>query len=288
MKVILAETAGFCYGVERAVNLARETAKARGGAMLGSIVHNAGVVREIEDLGMRLITSPDQAKAGETVLIRAHGESRATLDALRERGAEVVSAVCPHVERIRKLAQEAEHEGRRVILLCPNHSTDLDPVLIGLCLPLDYHLHFMAKAELFDNRALAWLIRTLGAFPVQRDGKDIQSIKTAMQVLHKGENLLIFPEGTTIRGGVGYHDGLPAHAHAGIAMIGVRTGATLVPVFCDGQKKPFHKTRIIFGEPYVPEVTGRRGTSEELQAIADEMLRQAYALGGQQVGGAPL
>ena len=154
-----------------------------------------------------------------------------------------------------------ENLPKHSVLLCPNHSTDLDPVLIGLCLPLDYHLHFMAKAELFDNRALAWLIRTLGAFPVQRDGKDIQSIKTAMQVLHKGENLLIFPEGTTIRGGVGYHDGLPAHAHAGIAMI---------------------------GEPYVPEVTGRRGTSEELQAIADEMLRQAYALGGQQVGGAPL
>ena len=153
-----------------------------------------------------------------------------------------------------------ENLPKHSVLLCPNHSTDLDPVLIGLCLPLDYHLHFMAKAELFDNRALAWLIRTLGAFPVQRDGKDIQSIKTAMQVLHKGENLLIFPEGTTIRGGVGYHDGLPAHAHAGIAMIGVRTGATLVPVFCDGQKKPFHKTRIIFGEPYVPEVTGRRGT----------------------------
>lgn len=181
-----------------------------------------------------------------------------------------------------------ENLPKHSVLLCPNHSTDLDPVLIGLCLPIDYHLHFMAKAELFEKPALAWLIRTLGAFPVQRDGKDIQSIKTAMQVLHKGENLLIFPEGTTIRNGVGYHDGLPAHAHAGIAMIGVRTGATLVPVFCDGQKKPFHKTRIIFGESYMPEVTGRRGTSEELQAIADEVLRRAYALGGQQVGGAPL
>ena len=111
-----------------------------------------------------------------------------------------------------------ENLPKHSVLLCPNHSTDLDPVLIGLCLPLDYHLHFMAKAELFDNRALAWLIRTLGAFPVQRDGKDIQSIKTAMQVLHKGENLLIFPEGTTIRGGVGYHDGLPAHAHAASRM----------------------------------------------------------------------
>ena len=132
MKVILAETAGFCYGVERAVNLARETAKARGGAMLGSIVHNAGVVREIEDLGMRLITSPDQAKAGESVLIRAHGESRATLDALRERGAEVVSAVCPHVERIRKLAQEAEHEGRRVILIGERHHPEVQGIA-GWC-----------------------------------------------------------------------------------------------------------------------------------------------------------
>ena len=132
MKVILAETAGFCYGVERAVNLARETAKARGGAMLGSIVHNAGVVREIEDLGMRLITSPDQAKAGETVLIRAHGKSRATLDALRERGAEVVSAVCPHVERIRKLAQEAEHEGRCVILIGERHHPEVQGIA-GWC-----------------------------------------------------------------------------------------------------------------------------------------------------------
>ena len=117
MKVILAKTAGFCYGVERAVKLAQETAKAHGGAMLGSIVHNAGVVQEIEDLGMRLIASPEQAKAGETVLIRAHGEPKETLDTLQSRGAEIVSAVCPHVDRIRMLAQQAEREGRRVILI---------------------------------------------------------------------------------------------------------------------------------------------------------------------------
>ena len=84
MKVILAETAGFCYGVERAVKLAQETATARGGAMLGSIVHNAGVVRGIEELGMRLITSPEQARAGETVLIRAHGERKETLEQLQK------------------------------------------------------------------------------------------------------------------------------------------------------------------------------------------------------------
>ena len=59
-------------------------------------------------------------------------------------------------------------------------------------------------------------------------------------------------------------------------------------VFMDGEKKLFHRTRIIIGEPYTPSVTGRHGTAEEMQAIADELLRRAYALGGQQVGGKPL
>ena len=173
-------------------------------------------------------------------------------------------------------------------LLCPNHASDIDPVLIGLCLPIDYHLHFMAKAELFQNRLLGWFLRALGAFPVNREGTDIQAVKTAMKVIREDENLLIFPEGTTIHGGIGSHDGLPAHAHSGIAMIGVRSGAALIPVFVGGEKKLFRKTTIVFGEPYIPQITGRRGTSEELQKIADAVLREAYALGGQAVGGAPL
>lgn len=173
-------------------------------------------------------------------------------------------------------------------LLCPNHASDLDPVLIAICLPINYHLHYMAKAELFRKRLNGKVLRALGAFPVERDGADIGAVKTAMKILHGDENLLIFPEGTTIRGGVGYHDGLPAHAHSGIAMIGVRSGATLIPVFVGGEKKLFRKTTIIFGEPYVPNIAGRRGTSEELQKVADDVLREAYALGGQAVGGTPL
>ncbi len=117
MKVILAKTAGFCYGVERAVRLAQQTAQERGGAMLGSIVHNESVVCDLARRGMRLIHAPEEARPGETVLIRAHGEPKETLDALQERGAEVVSAVCPHVERIKKLAQEAEREGRQVVII---------------------------------------------------------------------------------------------------------------------------------------------------------------------------
>ena len=174
------------------------------------------------------------------------------------------------------------------VLLCPNHSSNWDPVLLGLRLPINYRLHVMAKEELFRNPLLGWAIRKLGAFPVSRGENDITTVRTALQAIKDGDNLLIFPEGTTVRNGIGYIDGLPAHAKAGVAMIGVRSGATLIPVFMDGEKKPFHRTRIIFGDPYEPHYSGRRGTSEEMQKIADDLLKEAYALGGQRVGGEPL
>ena len=181
-----------------------------------------------------------------------------------------------------------EHLPKSGVLLCPNHSSNWDPLLVALRLPKDYRLHIMAKEDLFKNKILAWMLRCLGAFPVSRGNSDVQSVKTAMQAIKSGDNLLIFPEGTVIRDGIGYIDGLPAHAKGGVAVIGVRTGATLVPVFVDGKKRPFHRSRIIFGDPYQPSYTGRRGTSEEMQKIADDVLAAAYALGGQAVGGKPL
>ena len=181
-----------------------------------------------------------------------------------------------------------ENLPRHGALLCPNHASDWDPLLLCCALPIDYRLHIMAKKQLFDNPVLRWIITRLGAFPVDRDHTDIQSVKTAMQAIRSGDNLLIFPEGTTIRNGIGYHDSLPAHAKAGVAMIGIRTGAALVPVFLDGPKRVFHKSRIIFGAPITPVYTGRHGTAEEMQRIADEILKTAYALGGQEVGGKPL
>ena len=177
---------------------------------------------------------------------------------------------------------------RSGVLLCPNHSSNWDPVLVALRLPVNYRLHIMAKEDLFRNPLLGWILKKVGAFPVSRGNSDLQSVKTAMQAIKSGDNLLIFPEGTVIRDGIGYIDGLPAHAKGGVAVIGVRTGAILVPVFVDGPKRPFRRSRIIFGQPYTPVYTGRHGTSEEMQKIADDILAAAYALGGQAVGGKPL
>ena len=117
MDVILAKSAGFCYGVERAVELARATARASGGAMLGSVIHNAHVVEELEALGMRTVSSPDEVQAGEAVLIRSHGERREVLEALAERGAQIVDATCPNVRRTQQLVAGAEQEGRQVVII---------------------------------------------------------------------------------------------------------------------------------------------------------------------------
>lgn len=181
-----------------------------------------------------------------------------------------------------------ENLPRSGALLCPNHSSNWDPVLVALKLPVDYRLHIMAKEQLFRNRLFGWVLRQVGAFPVKRGGTDIQSVRTAIQSIRSGDNLLIFPEGTVIRNGVGVLDGKPANAKSGVAVIGVRAGATMVPVFVDGKKRPFRRTRIIFGKPYTPVYTGRHGTADEMQKAADEILAAAYALGGQSVGGEPL
>ena len=113
MGVILAKTAGFCYGVERAVELAKRTAAEGGCVMLGSIIHNAAVVQELETLGARTVEDVSQVRPGETVVIRSHGEPVETYRALEEKDARIVDATCPNVARIHQLVAKAKPTTRR-------------------------------------------------------------------------------------------------------------------------------------------------------------------------------
>ena len=134
MKVILAKSAGFCYGVRRAVELAEETAR-RGEpcVMLGSIIHNRDVVDHLAAQGLRAVDRPDQVPEGSGVLIRSHGESRATYEALRARGAKILDATCPNVSRIHQIVSQAEERGRQpVIVGTPDHPEVL--AIAGWCL----------------------------------------------------------------------------------------------------------------------------------------------------------
>ena len=123
MKLILAQSAGFCYGVRRAVELAEETA-AQGTpcVMLGSIIHNRDVIDHLASQGLVSVDRPEQVPDGSSVIIRSHGESRAVHEGLKARGVRILDATCPNVTRIHQIVAQAEERGRQpVIIGTPDH-----------------------------------------------------------------------------------------------------------------------------------------------------------------------
>jgi len=123
MEVIQAKSAGFCFGVDRAVKMAEElVSSVERPRMLGAIIHNDHVVADLSARGMVTIHSPEEAEAGDTVLLRAHGESRAVYEELKRRGAAIVDAACPKVLRVQQIVSQADEEGRQPIMIGdPNH-----------------------------------------------------------------------------------------------------------------------------------------------------------------------
>ena len=133
MKVVVARSAGFCYGVRRAVELAGEQA-ARGVpcVMLGSLIHNRDVTRRLAAQGLRVVDSPEEVPDGAAVIIRSHGESRTVHEEFARRGVEVLDATCPNVTHIHKIVAEAENRGRQpVIVGTPDHPEVL--AIAGWC-----------------------------------------------------------------------------------------------------------------------------------------------------------
>ena len=145
MKVILAETAGFCYGVKRAVELAEQTAREKGSCvMLGSIIHNAKVVERLCRLGARQVDGLNQIRPTDTVLIRAHGEKKETIEELRRMGVTCVDATCPNVLRLQQIVAKAEEEGRIPIMIGEPHH----PEVMGVASWSRHSVIFPGPAEL--------------------------------------------------------------------------------------------------------------------------------------------
>ena len=124
MKLELAQSAGFCYGVRRAVELAEDCAARaeRPCVMLGSIIHNQDVIHRLEEQGLRVVERPEDVPEGSCVIIRSHGESRGVYQALERRNVRILDATCPNVKRIHEIVAQAEAQGRQpVIVGTPDH-----------------------------------------------------------------------------------------------------------------------------------------------------------------------
>ena len=112
MSITTAKSAGFCFGVSRAVETVEKAAgEGKRVVTLGPIIHNRHVVCRFENMGVQVISSAREAMPGMTVIIRSHGVSRSVLEQLQQRGVEIVDATCPFVKRIHEIVNKADNEG---------------------------------------------------------------------------------------------------------------------------------------------------------------------------------
>ena len=113
----IAESAGFCFGVSRSVQMAEEMLLDGPCASFGMLIHNDDAVRRLKEQGLRTVDSVEEVQPGERVLIRAHGVPPETLAALEAKGAQVKDATCPRVMHIHRIVERASAEGRFVIII---------------------------------------------------------------------------------------------------------------------------------------------------------------------------
>jgi 4-hydroxy-3-methylbut-2-enyl diphosphate reductase len=129
MQVLLAEEYGFCFGVERAVEMV-EGALSQGARVrtLGPLIHNTQEIQRLESHGVATIDSPGDVEGEVTAVIRAHGVTPEVQRELEARASHVVDATCPFVTKVQKLAERAAAEGRDVVIVGnPDH-----PEMIGV------------------------------------------------------------------------------------------------------------------------------------------------------------
>jgi len=111
-------------------------------------------------------------------------------------------------------------------ILAANHTSNIDPFVMGVACPKP--LHFMAKAELFNNPFAGALLSAVHAFPVRRQISDIRAIREAIRRVRSGDGLLIFPEGGRSQ------DGTIGRGREGIGFLAEKLNVPIVPAYIDG------------------------------------------------------
>lgn len=162
------------------------------------------------------------------------------------------------------------------LILCSNHASNWDPILISIAFPRQ--IHWMAKKELFKSKFLSNLIFKLGSFPVDRNGADINAIKNALRILKSEGVLGVFPEGTRVKG----FD--LNNAKSGAILLSTKSKAPILPVYINGNYRPFSSLDIYIGKPidYAKSIEGK-SSSEDYTNMGKELLYDIYNL--QNIGG---
>lgn len=150
----------------------------------------------------------------------------------------------------------------KTYVVIANHKSNFDPPLIAAFLP--FKMGFMAKESLFRVFLVGTIIKKFGAFPVKAGGHNISAIKTAVEILKNGRNLLIFPEGKRV-----FEKGKLEKGKKGAALIASKAGVGLLPIGICGEYGFRAKIKLNIGE--LIEFDNTNMTSDELERITNQV-----------------
>ena len=150
------------------------------------------------------------------------------------------------------------------MIFCANHQSNWDPVLVKL--RVDARGKVMGKHTLFKG-FIGWFLRNAGAYPVNREGGDIQAVKTTLSHLKNNKHVIIFPEGTRVK------EGQDSEMKNGVVMFALKTNCYVVPAAFIGKPKILKINKLIIGEPFrfsqFDEFNGVKPTKEVLDRASE-------------------
>ncbi|MDD5291827.1 MAG: 4-hydroxy-3-methylbut-2-enyl diphosphate reductase [Candidatus Omnitrophica bacterium] len=177
MKIRIAKSAGFCFGVKRAIKIANETLKEKKKAyMLGDIVHNEDVTNQLDKAGIKRIKRLGNGK-GKTLLIRAHGSSRKLFNKALQLGYSIVDATCPMVKEIQNIAIKNELKGYHIIIIGDKKHDEVHSIMGQL----------KNKAVVIDNiKNIPWekIKKMKKAAVVVQSTQNMEKVKEIVNVLN--------------------------------------------------------------------------------------------------------
>ena len=164
------------------------------------------------------------------------------------------------------------------VLVVSNHQSHLDPPLVGAGFPRQ--MTFLARMTLFRFSPFGWLIHSLGAIPINREGSALSGIRATLQALQRGEALLVFPEGTRSR------DGNLGTFKPGLTLVARRAKVPILPVAVEGAYHAWPRSasfprpydvHVHYGPPILPEQIASC-SDEELAVLVEQRVRECFEL----------
>lgn len=188
MDVVLAKTAGFCFGVKRAVDTVYEQAEKGNVYTYGPIIHNEEVVKDLEEKGVRILADKQALKDLEagTVVIRSHGVERSIYELIKEKGLELVDATCPFVKKIHNIVDEDSAKGKQIIIIGDKNHPEVMGI-VGWCNQAPIVLESEEEAEnlsFSDDKEISLVSQT--TFNHKKFNKVVEIFK------EKGYNISVY------------------------------------------------------------------------------------------------